>query len=102
MEIKYIVNGVEFSDFEEAKSYEESLTLKKAKFEEGQKVYFWDTNVGCLVEATIKEIKYISVNNKPRILYTFTNWANDKYESALFGSYKEFHKHILQKAREDK
>lgn len=102
MEIKYIVNGQEFSAIEEAKSYEESLTLKKAKFKEGQTVCFWDTIVGHLVEATIKEVKYSSINNKPRILYTFTSWPNDKYEEALFGSYKEFKEYILNKCNDDK
>ena len=89
MEIKYIVNGREFSDIEEAKSYEESLTLKKTKFKEGQTVYFWDNANKCLVVSKVNKIKIRTCGlfeDKVRILYKLNNLATYKEEPMLYSS----------------
>lgn len=100
MEVKYIVNGIEFLDKKQAKKYEESLALSNAKFKEGQTVYFWDSADGFPVEATIAAVKCDTFNNKPRILYKFNNWVKYKSEPTLFASWDELTDFIRKKCRD--
>ena len=100
MEVKYIVNGIEFSDRKQAKKYEESLALSNAKFKEGQTVYFWDNADNCPVIATIAAVNCDTFNNKPRILYKLNNWVSYKSEPTLFASWDELTDYIRKKCRD--
>ena len=100
MEVKYIVNGIEFSDRKQAKEYEESLAIKNAKFKEGQTVYFWDGSNNCPIMATIVAVKCDTFNNKARIFYKINNWVSYKSEPTLFASWEELTESIRKKCKD--
>lgn len=91
IEVKYIVNKVEFSNIEQAKKYEDYLnkSLEKAKFKEGQTVYFWDNVNKCPVISKVNKIKIRECGlfeDKVSILYRLNNLSTYKEEPMLYSS----------------